>query len=125
MFEKIQCPKFWFDVYIEGLFYNLVYPGFNKSNVTKILEKIKNLLITKDSSMKVKLDDFTKNIENRSKDLEFKKKSYNATEVLYKIVESEQDTLMKNKQTITFKEQIDGIVKPTTDNILQQLSRFN
>ena len=131
MFDTISCLKFWFDVYVEGMFYNLIYPGKNSPESTNALLEIKKELIKRidtdidqklsnGSDLKTKLETFTREINARNKSLKEKRDNLNATKMLYDIIATDQSNTSKI-------EEVAKLVYTPNNEIrtrLEQISRF-
>ena len=131
MFNIITCLKFWFDIYVEGMFYNLIYPGKYKPESAQALLKIKEELIKRiniestedkvNSGLLSELNTFESQINARHKALIKARKNLNTTEMLYGIISTNQSNNSK----------IENVAKKVyehNDNHstrLGQLSRFS
>lgn len=129
MFDLIKCTRFWFDVYVEGMFYNLIYPGNNNRESAKALSKIKTELLKVSAQSQPliaqKIERFENEIKQRQTVFEQKKLEFNPTEILYKIIGNEKETLSRSSEVIEFKGKIrTGEQGNRATDGLKPLSRF-
>ena len=129
MFGVIKCLKFWFDVYVEGLFYNLIYPGNNNERSTIALTNIKTQLLksikqSEQDSFLGKLQQFERDINKRKTELEKQRTNFNLTKTIYKLLEYEKAALLAKPKASNFIEQISKKEISDRENRLEQISRI-